>query len=318
MPISHKSPYRRHVFGAFAICLAGVAMMAARQQGWLVGTADSPRDATGKFEIADADVPPPDDDLPEMPSEIDIAQSEIEESEPVPESAPALKSKKRTQLGEWEASSQSPFERDDGIEEVAPSGRNPESTKSREWWQRVFEEDAPAGARYFRRFTKTLPAASRGSRPASRSLRGSQSDSTKGASLPEPIETDQTKKAPLLNGDKIQAMIDEGNYIDAQKELSQWYWQKPAEREQILPRLNKLARALYFFAAAVLLRPVRRQAGRPVARRRATLQAVVGVHRQAEQRRRQENPHGAEARRSFRDRSAASASFSTGTSWWCT
>src|SRR4029077_20656821 len=34
--------------------------------------------------------------------------------------------------------------------------------------------------------------------------------------------------------------------VDAQEQLSRWYWQKPAERDQLLPQLNKMAKALYF------------------------------------------------------------------------
>jgi LysM repeat protein len=41
-------------------------------------------------------------------------------------------------------------------------------------------------------------------------------------------------------------MIDAGNYVDAQRELSRWYWHRPAEREKLLPQLNKMAQALYF------------------------------------------------------------------------
>jgi len=50
----------------------------------------------------------------------------------------------------------------------------------------------------------------------------------------------------LTDRKEIDKLIDEGNYVDAQEQLSRWYWQKPAERDQLLPNLNKMAKALYF------------------------------------------------------------------------
>lgn len=238
MPISHKSPYRRHVFGAVAVCLAGLAILAARQHGWLGGGPDSDS-APGGSEMAGADVPPPDDDLLEMPLEIDIAQSEPEALETDPELVPTPGPSKRNVRNSHLTTSASPrFQRDDGIEvdELAGPGAGRKS--------RVvaagFEDEAP-------------PAPEADDESPVRRLRSRESiarksgDSSKAAAVPQPIESDPPKKLPaLVNGDKIQALIDDGSYIDAQKELSNWYWQRPEQREQILPQLNKLARSLYF------------------------------------------------------------------------
>jgi len=45
---------------------------------------------------------------------------------------------------------------------------------------------------------------------------------------------------------EIEALEKAGDFITAQQELSRWFWQLPAEREQILPKLNRMAQALYF------------------------------------------------------------------------
>lgn len=233
MPISHTSPYRRHVFGAVVACLAGVAGIAARQQGWLGGTTDPDPFA------ASADVPPPDEELLQMPTDIEIAQSGPEEFLTDPELAPTptpVRNKART--SQWETSSSFVLERDDGLEK-RPSALPKSRSKSRVV-AAGFEDEAPPApdedGTSNRAPSKRVPAA----------IARKAADSAKAAILQDPSETDQPKKLGMLNGDKIQSLIDDGNYIDAQKELSQWYWNKPETREQILPQLNKLARALYF------------------------------------------------------------------------
>ncbi len=61
-------------------------------------------------------------------------------------------------------------------------------------------------------------------------------------------ETGSEKAQPLLDRGKIEDLIDKGNYIDAQKELSKWFWKSPTDRATILPDLNRLSKALYFSA----------------------------------------------------------------------
>jgi LysM repeat protein len=63
-----------------------------------------------------------------------------------------------------------------------------------------------------------------------------------------PVDGDAgaSRNGPLIDLERIEALEAEGNYIVAQQELSRWFWQKPAVREQILPRLDKMARALFF------------------------------------------------------------------------
>lgn len=57
---------------------------------------------------------------------------------------------------------------------------------------------------------------------------------------------DEGRGGPLMSLERIEALEMEGDLITAQHELSRWYWQKPAERERILPQLNRMARALFF------------------------------------------------------------------------
>ncbi|MBI3865608.1 MAG: L,D-transpeptidase family protein [Planctomycetia bacterium] len=237
MPISHKSPYRRHVFGALAVCLAGVALIAARQQGWLGASADPDPFAADRMSLVDVEPPPPPEDDMRMPSEIDLAQSEPEDLENAPEIAPTrapkAKSAKHTQ---WESSSSPVFEREDDIDGSSRGAKSRVVAAG-------FEDEAPVapGETEDEEAVDRRPAA-----PAKDAVARKSTDTTRAAVQAEPIEPDQARKPPLMNGDKIQALIDEGNYIDAQRELSQWYWQKPDKRDEILPQLNKLARALYF------------------------------------------------------------------------
>jgi L,D-transpeptidase catalytic domain/LysM domain len=59
-------------------------------------------------------------------------------------------------------------------------------------------------------------------------------------------EEGEPRDTPLISLEKIESLESQGDLIAAQRELSHWFWQKPAEREQILPMLNRMARSLYF------------------------------------------------------------------------
>ncbi len=71
-------------------------------------------------------------------------------------------------------------------------------------------------------------------------------ESTRAVSTSRTAESPLSEEIRLVDRNQIQKMIDDGNYVDAQHELSQWYWHRPAEREKLLPQLNKMAQALYF------------------------------------------------------------------------
>ena len=70
-----------------------------------------------------------------------------------------------------------------------------------------------------------------------------------------------TRGAPLMDRDRIEKLFEEGEYVEAQKELSRWYWQNPDEREELLPQLNKMAQALYFSPQPMYYEPYAVKAG---------------------------------------------------------
>jgi LysM repeat protein len=77
-------------------------------------------------------------------------------------------------------------------------------------------------------------------------IAGKPLESAKAASSTRSDEAALFSGGTLMDRSAIDKLIEEGNYVDAQAELSRWYWQKPAERERLLPPLNKMAKALYF------------------------------------------------------------------------
>jgi LysM repeat protein len=70
-----------------------------------------------------------------------------------------------------------------------------------------------------------------------------------------------TRGAPLMDRDRIETLVEEGEYVEAQKELSRWYWQNPDEHEELLPQLNKMAQALYFSPQPLYYEPYVVKAG---------------------------------------------------------
>jgi LysM repeat protein len=242
MPISHKSPYRRHVFGSLAVCLVGLTLAAAWQQGWMEGTAVPRSDTANDVRIAGVDVPPPYDEPLEIPSEIDIAQSEPEEPESEPVAAPALP-RRRVRQSQWLTSG---IEREDEIADFELENRK--GRKKTAVVTAGFEEEAPPISDFSGsdQSDDDEPAGRQPSKSSKNAIARKSADSAKGAAPSQPIETDQQPRPAPQNGDEIQALIDDDKYIEAQKELSQWFWQKPDKREQIMPKLHKLSRALYF------------------------------------------------------------------------
>lgn len=79
------------------------------------------------------------------------------------------------------------------------------------------------------------------SKPARGKSKGEQSP-------PAPIEGEAGagRTGPLMPMKSIDALEAEGDLVTAQQELSRWYWQKPEIRDQILPRLARWGKALYF------------------------------------------------------------------------
>ncbi|MBS0262940.1 MAG: L,D-transpeptidase family protein [Planctomycetes bacterium] len=238
MPISYKSPYRRHVLTLMAVVFAALSAVGARQQGWL-GAADTRRgvDRSGA-EGESFDVPPPDDELQHIPVELSEVVPAKAESLDVQEfDPPTADESPRVRPSDWIASGVEQA----GYEEDAAPARRSGKTRSAVVTA-GFEEEAP-------------PAPTgEDDRPLKKKRAGTGDEKTPVARRSAESATGATRrddaaggrKPGLMSGEKIQELIDDGRYVEAQQELSQWYWQKPEARERILPKLNKLSQALYF------------------------------------------------------------------------
>lgn len=55
-----------------------------------------------------------------------------------------------------------------------------------------------------------------------------------------------TGSAPLMDRKLINDLVEANDFVSAQRELSRWYWKKPASRGQIRKQLDDLAQSLYF------------------------------------------------------------------------
>ena len=234
MPTSTPSPYRRHVLGALAIGVACFATLAARQQGWLDSLrgrsqelADKPH---SRFTRTDDEVPDPlDPNELQLPSDAFTEESNSDEMNAEPERMAARSRKKRIVHSQWTSADSPRLELDDG-----PAATGPAGTDSRVATV-GFDDDAPAVPTDADTSSRKNPAVAR--RP---------NDTSQAVSAARTNEATPPAAAHLVDRSQIQKMIDDGNYVDAQHELSQWYWHRPAEREKLLPQLNKLAQALYF------------------------------------------------------------------------
>jgi LysM repeat protein len=233
MPISHKSPYRGHVLGAIGIVCIGLMALGARQQGWL-GAAEG-RKTRATADTAKDDVPGPDEELAHIPVEFAEISPENETIENPPLPAPARR-KKRLRPSEWILAGA------EQEETAKPERAAAETTAARSAVVAAnFEEDAPPAPQS----DDDLPPKKREPAKSDRSPVARKSTETAtGAARGD--DDEGSRKKPLMSGEKIQALIDDGNYIEAQKGLSQWYWQKPETRDKIASKLNKLSQALYF------------------------------------------------------------------------
>lgn len=63
---------------------------------------------------------------------------------------------------------------------------------------------------------------------------------------PVSVEQPTSTATPLMGLQQIAELEKSGDYVAAQKELSRWYFQSPEERESLIPRLERMAKALYF------------------------------------------------------------------------
>jgi LysM repeat protein len=231
MAVSKTNPSSRWSRGVIVLAFAGAAAFLAHEQGWL-----DPQDwfgpaaEEGKFPTLGEN----DDDVPRS-RELDDVQlatatslSEPNEIVTTPDSATNPPRSRTGGVGhsQWSAS-------DNPIVEWDESDTNRPSPS------RIatvgFNEEAPLAPT-----DDDSPKSKSGERPV---VAGRPADSNRATSA---LRTGDTKSTRLMDRDKIQDLMNDGDYVEAQKELSRWYWQLPAEREKLLPQLNKMAQSLYF------------------------------------------------------------------------
>jgi LysM repeat protein len=105
-----------------------------------------------------------------------------------------------------------------------------------------YEEDAATTARDGRKDHSGKAAAGGSGKTAV--IAGRNTETSSAAAGEE--TTTSARGTPLLKISEIDALEARGELIEAQLALSRWYWRVPAERERLMPRLNKLAQSLYF------------------------------------------------------------------------
>jgi LysM repeat protein len=243
MPVSRPSPYRRHILGTLAVAVAGLAALAARQQGWLGSHGQIDREVAeqrpSRFTRTDDEVPGPlDADELQLPSDAITEEPDSDDGyagRPPKRTASPI-GRNRVRQSQWTSADSPRLELDDGVEDTSPANADSRIATV------GFDDDVPAPPDQDDAGTPARKSpADDNQAVARRPTENGKAVSTvrKGeAAVPADVE--------LVDRQAIQKMIDAGNYVDAQHELSRWYWHRPAEREKLLPQLNKMAQALYF------------------------------------------------------------------------
>jgi LysM repeat protein len=225
MPIAQPSPYRLRILGTLSLGVICLLALAARQQGWLKSIPGSGPELAGKpqsrFSRTAEDTPDPmDSDELELPPDRALTGSH----ERIGLVDGNSRSRNRhVRHGQYTGTGSPRLELDDGFDVDALTDGNSGIANV------GFDDDVPPAPTVPDRI-EDQPAA----------VAGRTTDASKAVSTLQPSE------ARLLDRNKIQKLIDEGNYVDAQQELSRWFWHKPDERAKLLPQLNKMAQALYF------------------------------------------------------------------------
>jgi LysM repeat protein len=226
--------------------LAGVACLgvfAAQEQEWLPSLpwfkhADRDRHAVARDEFDD-EVPDPEsaDDY-ELPVSTLLAQSEPEESvlEAPVDGAQGVAQRGVVRANQRSFTESAAPELDDAADDFAPGAGRSKIVRA------GFEEAAPPVSGDSDQSGGERKTSGAG-KPAVVARPGGTS---RAVSTSRIAESGSAKSAPLMDRKKIEHLMDDGDYVEAQKELSRWYWQMPDEREKVLPDLNKMAQALYF------------------------------------------------------------------------
>jgi LysM repeat protein len=216
------------IFFAFACAAAFLA----HEQGWLdlegkTGLDDQMRTLFPELGENDEDVPGPRElDGLQMASATSLPELDEFAATPASETDPPRSRAGAVRHSQWSASDSPIVEWD-------------ESDANRPSPSRIakvgFDEEAPLAPS-----DDDSPGSTKSKPPV---VAGRPSDSSRGTSA---LRTGDTKSPRLMDRDKIEKLMDDGDYVEAQKELSRWYWQLPGEREKLLPQLNKMAQSLYF------------------------------------------------------------------------
>jgi LysM repeat protein len=244
MPLSHRSARRGWVIGALLAGIGSLGAFAAQELGWFPGSPWFKPTAAGRDALAsdgfEEAAPGLDNaDQFELPARTLLAQTEPEETAPAPA---ADQERLRPQQGKVRhsqlSSTDQPTLEFEGIGDASRPGRaNSKVVRA------GFEEDAPPTS------ADSDEDAGRERKPAGAdqgAVATRPGDASKAVSSLRSTDANPARGAPLLDREEIQLLIDDGDYVEAQKELSRWYWQMPAERPRLITQLNKMAQALYF------------------------------------------------------------------------
>ena len=244
MSTSHRSVRRGWVIGALLAGVGGLGVFAAQELGWFPGSPWFKQSAAGRHTLArdefdEAAAAPDDADHFELAAETRLAQSEPQATAPRPAGDEERRDRERGPVPRSPLSSadRPTLELDDTEDAFRPGRANSKVVRA------GFEDDAP------RTSAEPDEDAGRERQPAGANqgaVATRPSDASKAVSALRNAENNPAKGAPLRDREEIQLLIDDGDYVEAQKELSRWYWQMPAKRPRLLPQLNKMAQALYF------------------------------------------------------------------------
>ncbi|MGQ0635054.1 MAG: L,D-transpeptidase family protein [Planctomycetaceae bacterium] len=132
-------------------------------------------------------------------------------------------------------------------EEIAQAQFEPEVADSEEPAAELPADDASDDEILRAQFTEQPRSERTAARSARDAASGGVTAGTSPGDVPEPVaEADPSGAGKLRDLEQIAALEQVGDFVAAQEELSRWYWKRPELRERLLPRLNKLARAIYF------------------------------------------------------------------------
>ncbi|HEY2252468.1 MAG TPA: hypothetical protein VGH74_15450, partial [Planctomycetaceae bacterium] len=128
MPISRPSPYRRRILGTLAVAVAGLAALAARQQGWLGSHGQADRELAeqrpSRFTRTDDEVPGPlDADELQIPSDVMTAGADSDDGNAgrPPKRTASPIGRNRVRQSQWTTADSPRLELDDGVEDTSPA-----------------------------------------------------------------------------------------------------------------------------------------------------------------------------------------------------